>query len=222
MPKHDHLHTLPISERYPDRRWHMMNVMAKRHENQRRKLSGEHYIAHTFGVMELASMVTDDEDILIAALGHDLVEDTDMTFEKIREKFGTRVAHIIWGVTKDDTLPDWRTRNEAYLARLSDESQTEEGSVVVALADKIYNISDMIDNHRRFGPSMWVKFKADAADQVWWYESVLAIGERRVPDSELNTMLQELIEVFRSEVVSSELNQVDSPTESRVNEAYAV
>ena len=205
MPQHDHLRTLAINEetRYPDRRWHMMNVMAKNHEEQKRKLTGEHYIAHTFGVMEIVNEVTDDEDVLIAALGHDLVEDTEMTLEKLEQKFGARVANIIWGVTKDGSIPDWHTRNRAYLERLMGEA--EDGSVLVALADKIYNITDMIANHYEFGPAMWEKFKAQPIDQVWWYTSVLEIGEARLPECELNTYLRELIDIFEREVVGIDI-----------------
>lgn len=173
--------------------------MAKNHAPQRRKLTGEQYIAHTKGVEEIVHLVTDDEDIRLAALGHDLVEDTTMTIDKIAEKFGDHVAFIIWGVTKDESIDSWRERNEAYLDRL--EHEAEDGSVMVALADKIYNITDMIENHFAYGPAMWNRFKAQAGDQLWWYESVLEIGKRRIPDCELNEYLAELIELFRREVV---------------------
>ena len=201
-PLHGHLHDYQKAEESSGRFRHMYNVMAKNHAPQRRKLTGEQYIAHTKGVEEIVHLVTDDEDIRLAALGHDLVEDTTMTIDKIAEKFGDHVAFIIWGVTKDESIDSWRERNEAYLDRL--EHEAEDGSVMVALADKIYNITDMIENHFAYGPAMWDRFKAQAGDQLWWYESVLEIGKRRIPDCELNEYLAELIELFRREVVRND------------------
>ena len=201
-PLHGHLHDYQKAEDSTGRFRHMYNVMAKNHAPQKRKLTGEQYIAHTKGVEEIVHLVTDDEDTRLGALGHDLVEDTTMTLEKMAEKFGDRVAFIVWGVTKDDTIPGWHERNEANLDRL--EHEAEDGSVIVALADKIYNITDMIENHFAYGNAMWERFKAQPADQLWWYQSVLAIGEKRVPNCELNGYLRELIEIFRSEVVMTQ------------------
>lgn len=198
-PLHDHLQDYQQAEDSSGMLRHMYNFMAKNHASQKRKLTGEQYIAHTKGVEEIAHLVTDDIEIRLAALGHDLVEDTTATFDKITEKFGDRVAFIIWGVTKDDSIDDWRERNEAYLNRLEHES--EDGSVIVALADKIYNITDMIENHHNYGPEMWDQFNAQADDQLWWYSSVLEVGRRRLPECELNDHLAELIEIFHDEVV---------------------
>lgn len=214
-PLHDHLRDYPQADTSSGALRHMYNVMAKNHEDQVRKLTGERYIEHAVGVEEIVHLVTNDPEILMAALGHDLVECTAMTFEKIENKFGERVANIIWGVTKDRSISDKRARNEAYLRRL--EHDAEIGSVYVALADKIYNLADMIENYFLRGPAIWSNFKAQtgntpdlstwsssqarAKEQLWWYRSVLGVCQRRLPDCELNSYLAELIELFEREVI---------------------
>ncbi len=201
MPKHDHLRTLPINERYPEEVWRAINFAARAHENQIRKMSGNHYIEHPFGVLEIVRQVTDDPEVQMAAVLHDTVEDTTVTIDDLAREFSPRTAFLVRGVTKDDSIEDWRERNEAYLEFL--EQKAEDGSVEIALADKIHNSTDMIVSFRKHGDGMWRKFSANAEDQLWWFSSVLAIGQRRIPECSLNGTLAELIEGFRVEVVGA-------------------
>lgn len=200
--KHDHLHTLPITERYPDDVWRAMNFAAAAHEHQIRKMSGSHYIVHPYGVLEIVRTVTDDVEVQMAAILHDTVEDTDTTLEDIAREFTPRTASLVRGVTKDDSIEGWRDRNQDYLDFLG--AKAEDGSVIIALADKIHNISDMIESFGLYGDAMWDKFSAKGNDQVWWYTSVLAIGKNRLPDCPLNYQLEQLIEIFRARVVGSQ------------------
>lgn len=75
------------------------------HQNQFRK-SGEPYIIHPILVASIVSSITNDESMAIAALLHDVVEDTSITIEDIIEKFGDDVAHLVEGLTKIDTIRD--------------------------------------------------------------------------------------------------------------------
>ena len=199
MPKHDHLRTLPITERYPEEVWRAVNFAARAHEKQIRKMSGNHYIEHPFGVLELVRTVTDDIPTQQAAVLHDTVEDTYVTLDDLERGFGAKTARIVWGVTKDETIPSWRERNEAYLHRLENEAPDE--SSIVALGDKIHNITDMTENYLLLGDGMWQKFAAKPDDQLWWYRSVLEVAERRTPECPLIPQLETRIELFRTQVV---------------------
>lgn len=75
------------------------------HENQKRK-SGEPYIIHPILVASIVSSITSDESMAIAALLHDVVEDTDITIQTVIKVFGSDVAHLVEGLTKIDTLRD--------------------------------------------------------------------------------------------------------------------
>jgi (p)ppGpp synthase/HD superfamily hydrolase len=179
-----------------------MNFAAEAHEHQIRKMSGSHYIVHPYGVLEIVRTVSDDVEVQMAAILHDTVEDTDTTLEDIAGEFSPRTAFLVRGVTKDDAVEGWRDRNQAYLDFLGEKA--EDGSVLIALADKIHNISDMIESFGLYGDAMWDKFSAKGDDQIWWYSSVLAIGQKRVPECPLNYQLEKLIEIFRARVVGSQ------------------
>ena len=93
---------------------------ATSHDGHYRKGSTKPYVTHVVSVMLIASEYTDDEDILIACLLHDIMEDRPDTysFDQMAADFGPRVVDLVQGVTKDSTLPDWRARSDAYLAHL--------------------------------------------------------------------------------------------------------
>ena len=199
MPKHDHLHILPIIERYQEPLWEAINFSAQAHQDQLRKVDHQHYIVHPFDVMERVRAVTDDTNTQIAAVLHDTVEDTPVTLEELEERFGTEVAFMVWGVSKRDDLQNWHDRNSAYLSRL--EHEAGDGSVIIALADKISNLTDMIHNHQKYGVEFWQHFNLQPLEQLWWYTSVLQVAKKRVPECPLNAELEALIEEFCIEVV---------------------
>lgn len=82
-----------------------LDFAAKAHENQFRK-SGEPYIIHPILVSSIVASITNDESMAIAALLHDIVEDTDTSVEEISNLFGTDVAHLVEGLTKIDIIRD--------------------------------------------------------------------------------------------------------------------
>src|SRR5215469_12623665 len=66
--------------------------------------SGEPYIQHPLEVAFLLADMRIDADSIVAALLHDVVEDTDFTLDELKQQFGDTVANIVDGVTKFDTL----------------------------------------------------------------------------------------------------------------------
>jgi (p)ppGpp synthase/HD superfamily hydrolase len=84
------------------------------HKEQKRKGSDTPYIIHPYSVMCIAANATQDEDILIACLLHDILEDVSDKYprKQMVKDFGDRVASIVDGVTKDSSLPDWQSRAE--------------------------------------------------------------------------------------------------------------
>ena len=69
------------------------------HAGQTRK-SGEPYIIHPILVAAITANISSDETMVVAALLHDVVEDTSRTIDEIRERFGTDVSHLVEGLTK--------------------------------------------------------------------------------------------------------------------------
>lgn len=170
------------------------------HKEQKRKGSDTPYIIHPYSVMCIAANATQDEDILIACLFHDIIEDVPDKYprEQMVKDFGDRVASIVDGVTKDSTLPDWQSRAEAYLKHLELEATNE--SIIVSCADKTHNLMSMLTDYAEVGDSLWERFKVGAERQLWWYQDVLKVIRNRLPELVIANDLEELIDRFRKEV----------------------
>ncbi|MBS0624323.1 MAG: bifunctional (p)ppGpp synthetase/guanosine-3',5'-bis(diphosphate) 3'-pyrophosphohydrolase, partial [Verrucomicrobia bacterium] len=124
---------------------HAVEFAAFKHRNQVRKdRQATPYIVHPIGVADhlLTTGLVRDPDILIAALLHDTVEDTDTTFEEIQATFGHRVKNFVKEVTDDRTFS---TKKRKALQILH-APQRSAGAAQIKLADKFYNLRDLLHN----------------------------------------------------------------------------
>lgn len=173
-----------------------INEASRLHRDQIRKDNLKTpYISHVVGVMILLSAATHDEDVLIAGLLHDVLEDTDYSFEELEEKFGKRVASIVLGVTEENKMNNvhmsWKEEKDHYLEKVR--TGLDE-SVMVSLADKTQNMRSLIEMiHNEKGGKL-TGFGSDHAARVWFNEEVLKIGDERFGDDHI------LVEEFRLEL----------------------
>ncbi|XP_043274290.1 guanosine-3',5'-bis(diphosphate) 3'-pyrophosphohydrolase MESH1 isoform X4 [Venturia canescens] len=119
------------------------NFAAIKHTNQRRKDAAETpYINHPLGVANILIQEGNvhDPDVIVAALLHDTVEDTDTTFEEIEMNFGSKVRKIVVEVTDDKNLP----KQERKLLQIKHSPHISHEAKLVKLADKIYNLRDLL------------------------------------------------------------------------------
>lgn len=181
------------------------------HETQRRKVSHVPYITHPYSVAFLLAHYVDDEDVIIAGLLHDVLEDVPNYSEKeLREEFGDRVLSIVEEVTEDFTQAEkedhsirgagWRVRKEKYLANLSDDSRE---AMLVAAADKIHNLRSIIAEYKKHGPTVWNIFRRDPKDMFWFYGEAARIISERLSHplvSELKSVLEEAKRISKQNI----------------------
>lgn len=168
---------------------------SRAHDGHYRKASGVPYISHPVSVMLIAASMTNDEDVLIAALFHDVFEDVPDHYSRaeMTEEFGPRVVKIVDGVTKDSSLPTWKERADAYLAQLA---RGCDECLIVAAADKYHNLSQTLADLDHDGDTMWQRFNSTPRQQLWWYSQVREVIANRLPNlsilAELDTLIQQL------------------------------
>ncbi len=140
---------------------------AQRHVGQRRKgEAAEPYVNHLTEVADLVAQATDgaDVEVVIAAVLHDTVEDTDTTFEDIALCFGDRVARIVAEVTDATSLPKLERRRlqVEHAAHASREAR------IIKLADKTSNLRAMTHSP----PKGWAVERR--LDYLYWAREVVA------------------------------------------------
>jgi (p)ppGpp synthase/HD superfamily hydrolase len=174
------------------------------------------YMAHLLGV---ASLVMGEsghvpfavtEDMVIAALLHDAVEDEGglPRLQDIEAKFGKDVAKIVEGCTDSsevdsDKKQEWGVRKEAHIKRLREEPDESEGTLLVSAADKLYNARAILEDYREVGAEVWKRFKRGRDQQLWYFDELIKVYEERCRNwrivEELKRMVGELRRVSAGE-----------------------
>jgi (p)ppGpp synthase/HD superfamily hydrolase len=125
------------------------------------------------GVASLVLEAGGDEDLAIAALLHDVVEDCGglPMLKEVRRRFGKRVVHVVEGCTDSNTdpKPPWRERKENYLRHLK---RADAGTRLVSAADKLNNIRSILADYREIGESVWARFNGGRDGTLWYYRAL--------------------------------------------------
>jgi (p)ppGpp synthase/HD superfamily hydrolase len=172
-----------------------LKYAARLHAKQTRKGSGVPYISHLLAVAAIALEHGATENEAIAALLHDAVEDQggQETLDKIRRRYGKRVARIIAACSDTDQSPKppWRERKEAYVERLRSEPYSVR---LVVAADKLHNARDLLSSYRVQGDDLWSQFTGDRDGTLWYYRAVVgALTEAAKPEEhQLSAIIEEI------------------------------
>ena len=115
-----------------------------------------------------------DEEMAIAALIHDAVEDQGglPRLHEIRKKFGKRVARIVDGCTDSyaKPKPSWMKRKRDYVRRVANEP----GDIrLVSAADKLSNTREVLHDFRTLGPSVFRRFQGKKEGTLWYYRALV-------------------------------------------------
>ena len=154
----------------------------KAHDGMRRKKSEAPYILHPMEAATIVGTMSDDQNLIAAAVLHDVVEDAGVTIEEVEAKFGKRVRELVESETEDKRadLPPadtWRIRKEETLAILR---STEDIAVLMVwLGDKLANMRSIYRDWKVEGDAMWQRFnQKDAKEQAWYYSSIVQLTRR--------------------------------------------
>lgn len=140
------------------------------HKGQVRKGTTRPYITHCLEVARILHKHGYSEDIVIAGLLHDTVEDTEATLEDLERLFGEEVSNLVKYVTEDKSPSlSWNERKVMYIKMLTD---APEGAVVISAADKLHNITETLEKWLKVGDSVFLVFNADKEKQKWFYRSL--------------------------------------------------
>ncbi len=146
------------------------------HHGTERRGKAFPYIIHPMEAAEIVASITNDQELLAAAILHDVCEDTDVTEEDIRREFGDRIADIVASesIYVDESRPEvdtWVERKQLSIDRVKNASYDAK---IVALADKLSNMRAMVRDYEEIGDKLWDRFHApDPSLHAWHYRGLL-------------------------------------------------
>lgn len=153
------------------------------------------YLTHLTSVMLMVSDYTDEEDVIIAALLHDTLEDTDYTEKELRADFGNEVTEYVLHVSEktgeEVTQADWKERKDRYIKLLE---KAPVGSLIVSAADKIHNMRTVIEEYFNDHARFVRDFGGSLEERLRMYQEISNILNRRLENdivSEFNHVFDE-------------------------------
>jgi (p)ppGpp synthase/HD superfamily hydrolase len=179
---------------------------ARQLHTEYRKGTGIPYMAHLIGVAALVMGEADGrvpvtEDMVIAALLHDAVEDHGglPRLHDIEERFGPNVARMVAALSDTfaedhDKKEGWEERKKNYLARLR---QEPDDVLLISAADKLYNAKAILDDFKEIGAAVFDRFKRGKDQQLWYFDELLKVFRAHPPNRIVND-LESVIEELRA------------------------
>ena len=146
-----------------------MNIIEKakqfaieKHKGQFRK-DGTPYVNHPLRVGEIVRKFKESHEIdklIAAAILHDTLEDTDTTIPELKENFGKLVTLLVIKLTSDKLVSKYMGKTKYLSDKLANEEKFDSWSLVIKLADRFDNISDLNTSEKEFA----IRYKKETED----------------------------------------------------------
>lgn len=177
-----------------------LEIAMTAHEKQFRKGSDIPYILHPMEAGVIAASLSMknkqiDQDVVAAAILHDVVEDTDLTYQDLSNHFNEKVLRLV-GLQSEDKSKAWNERKEWTIALL--ENNEDINFEIVTLADKLSNLRAIYKDYQILGESLWERFNVKEKEKHQWYYSSIAKKIKQLDNTREYAEYTELLEVFKS------------------------
>jgi (p)ppGpp synthase/HD superfamily hydrolase len=143
---------------------------ARKHTGQIRKGTDIPYISHPMEVMQILTENGCPENVIIAGILHDTLEDTGTAPEEILDRFGEDVLKIVIAESEDKSKT-WKERKQATIDHMAGASLDVK---LVCCADKLSNLRSMAADKEDVGDKLWERFNAGKSNIEWYYRAIAA------------------------------------------------
>jgi len=154
----------------------------------RRGSDGRPYIDHPVAVAELLSMHRQLDEVLAAALLHDVVEKTEVGLDEVRARFGETVAGLVEALTEDAAIPGYEERKEEHRRRVAGGGPA---ALAIFAADKITNVTMLREAYSLIGEGVSDELAVDLDLKIYVWEADLEMLFDEAPEMDLTDELAE-------------------------------
>jgi (p)ppGpp synthase/HD superfamily hydrolase len=185
---------------YSGRLERALEIAAVAHKDQLRKGTEVPYVVHPVHVGILLMKYGFGEDVVVAGLLHDVVEDTTVSADDIEASFGAAVARLVASVTEQKTEPsaDGTPSKRPWRVRKEDQLRVLEGScrdvAAIKAADALHNCQSTLRDLERRGTAAWERFRSPPEEQLWYMRSVARCVRSRLGEHPLVQELEQVID----------------------------
>jgi (p)ppGpp synthase/HD superfamily hydrolase len=190
---------------YSDRYEAALVLAAQAHRDQLRKVGRVPYVTHVVHVSVILLRYGYAEDVVIAGLLHDVVEDSDVPLGQIEAGFGPVVAEIVGALSErkleGGVRRSWEERKAEMLEQLR---QASIEAVAVKAADTLHSTRSLATDLHREGPSVWGSFSRGPGPSLRYYQRVATLVRNRLGDHPLVDELEEAVRHLDQTIADTE------------------
>ena len=156
----------------------VIKVTTLAHDGQRRKGSDMPYIVHPIECGFITSEITDNADIIAAAILHDTLEDTDLTYEYLAKEFDHNIADMVKALSENkrkelSSLVTWEERKKESIKHYK---KLDQGTKIILLVDELSNLRSLDEDYKSLGEEVWKKFNMNKKERhAWYYGEIIKI-----------------------------------------------
>lgn len=149
---------------------------------------------HAMVVYNMIRDITSTEDVLVAALLHDIINDTEYGYEEIEEKFGTLVADIVSELSEDKSIAKWLERKKEFVRRMKN---TDDLNVInIMVADKLQILLSYYKSFIKLGDKVWKNTGGNKDENRWYYREIYNLAVKKGAHNKLLTRYKEILKVY--------------------------
>jgi|SRR5581483_1187476 (p)ppGpp synthase/HD superfamily hydrolase len=175
--------------------FHAIEFAAHAHAGQYRKGTRIPYIVHPLAVARILIENDAPEDVVLASVLHDVIEDTPVTLAQVRANFGENVARLVEAMSEPDRSDTWENRKRDTLEFL--ETAPPE-VLLIKVADQLDNIRGIREDYMRLGETVWKRFHRGREKQKWYHQGLADVFRRRLTSAQGAALAQEFSENVRA------------------------
>ena len=153
-----------------------IHFAVKAHSGMNRKGTNIPYILHPMEAGAIAAGITDNAEVIAAAILHDVMEDAGITKNELQKHFGAHVADLVAAESenKRTDIPaaeGWEMRKRESLQFLENSASRDEK--IITLADKLSNIRAIHRDYMHLKEDLWLRFnQKDKSKHAWYYGTI--------------------------------------------------
>lgn len=168
---------------------------ARAHAGQFRKGTRIPYIVHPLAVARILIEHDAPDDVVLAAVLHDVIEDTNATLAQVRAAFGDDVARLVQGMSEPNRQDTWENRKHHTLTFME---TAPLNVLLIKVADQLDNIRGVREDYLIQGEAVWKRFNRGRAHQKWYHEGLADLFRRRLTSAQGAALAQEFEENVRA------------------------
>ncbi len=171
-----------------------IHFMVKANKGQKRRNENIDKSFHPMVIYSMLREFTTTEDVLIAALLHDAINDTEYGYEELEEKFGSLVADMVSELSEDMSIAKWFDRKKDYIKRMK--ANYDVNVINIMLADKLHNLISNYDSFLKHGDKLWKNTGGTKDENRYMYREIYNIAKKKNANEGLLKRYREIVTLY--------------------------